>query len=89
MSKLSYYSFSYKSGILLNVDFVTSKRNINLSSRLLFAPRDVLDYVIIHELSHLKEMNHSPRFWKIVENVMPNYLEKERWLTNFGNTLRF
>ncbi len=67
----------------------STKRNINLSSRLLFAPRDVLDYVIIHELSHLKEMNHSPRFWKIVSDVMPEYEEKEVWLTNYGNTLRF
>lgn len=67
----------------------SSKRNINLSSRLLFAPKDVLDYVIIHELSHLKEMNHSPRFWKIVSDVMPEYEEKEDWLTNYGNTLKF
>lgn len=67
----------------------STKRNINLSSRLLFAPKDVLDYVIIHELAHLKEMNHSSRFWKIVETVMPNYQEKEDWLSDFGNTLKF
>lgn len=67
----------------------SSENNINLSSRLLFAPRDVLDYVIIHELSHLKEMNHSSRFWKIVENVMPDYKEKEDWLSKHGETLKF
>lgn len=67
----------------------SSKRNINLSSRLLMAPQDVFDYVIIHELAHLKEMNHSPRFWKIVEKAMPEYKEKERWLTLHGNTLKF
>jgi len=67
----------------------SSKRNINLSSRLLFAPTDVLDYVIIHELAHLKEMNHSPAFWNIVQRVMPNYKEKEDWLDKYGETLKY
>jgi len=67
----------------------SSEKNINLSSRLLFAPTDVLDYVIIHELAHLKEMNHSSRFWKIVRDIMPNYKEKEKWLSEHGQTLRF
>lgn len=67
----------------------SSKKNINLSSRLLFAPLDVLDYVIVHELAHLKEMNHSPRFWKIVRDVMPNYKEKEDWLDKHGHTLKY
>lgn len=67
----------------------SSKRNINLSSRLLFAPLDVLDYVIVHELAHLKEMNHSPRFWNIVRSVMPNYEEKEQWLKEHGETLKY
>ena len=58
----------------------SSKGNINLSSRLLFAPDDVIDYVIVHELAHLIEMNHSAKFWKIVSDIMPNYKEKERWL---------
>ena len=67
----------------------SSKRNINLSSRLLFAPTEVLDYVIVHELAHLKEMNHSPAFWKIVRDVMPDYKEKEKWLSKYGETLKF
>lgn len=58
----------------------SSKGNVNLSSRLLFAPWSVIDYVIIHELSHLIEMNHSPRFWKLVSDAMPNYKSKEEWL---------
>lgn len=49
----------------------STKGNINLSTRLLFAPDDVVDYVIIHELTHLIEMNHSPKFWNIVEEIMP------------------
>ena len=67
----------------------SSKKNINLSSRLLFAPVEVLDYVIVHELAHLKEMNHSPRFWKIVRDVMPDYEDKEVWLKKHGHTLKF
>ncbi len=67
----------------------SSKSNINLSSRLLFAPEDVIDYVIIHELAHLEEMNHSPRFWALVRNAMPTYKEKEAWLKEHGHECYF
>lgn len=62
----------------------SSKGNINLSTRLLFAPGFVLDYVIIHELAHLVEMNHSPRFWKQVARAMPDYERAEKWLKDHG-----
>lgn len=63
----------------------SSKGNINLSTRLLFAPPEVVDYIIIHELAHLVEMNHSPRFWKVVEQAMPGYREQEKWIKeHFG-----
>ena len=58
----------------------SNKGNINLSTRLLLAPRDIIEYVIIHELAHRKEMNHSSKFWKIVEQACPNYKSKEKWL---------
>jgi predicted metal-dependent hydrolase len=58
----------------------SSDSNLNFSTRLLFAPDDVIDYVVVHELSHLKEMNHSKRFWKIVSDVMPGYDKQEKWL---------
>jgi len=54
--------------------------NVNLSTRLLFAPRSVQDYVILHELAHLVEMNHSDRFWALVSHYMPNYKDAEKWL---------
>jgi predicted metal-dependent hydrolase len=54
--------------------------NVNLSTRLLFAPVAVQDYVILHELAHLVELNHSDRFWALVEGHMPDYAEKEHWL---------
>ena len=63
--------------------------NVNLSTRLLFAPEPVVDYVIIHELAHLIEMNHSSRFWKLVEDAMPDYKEKEKWLKDKGHLCNF
>jgi predicted metal-dependent hydrolase len=64
----------------------SSSNNISLSSRLLLAPDFVLDYIIIHELAHLIEHNHSHRFWDQVERAMPNYMEAEKWLKKFGDT---
>lgn len=58
----------------------SARGNINLSTRLLFAPPEVIDYVIVHELAHLIEPNHSPRFWKQVARVMPEYERHEHWL---------
>ena len=58
----------------------SSDNNLNFSTRLLFAPKEVIDYVVVHELSHLKEMNHSPAYWAIVKSVMPNYKAQEKWL---------
>jgi predicted metal-dependent hydrolase len=67
---------------LSNWGSCSSRGNINLSTRLLFAPDDVVDYVVIHELAHLVEMNHSDRFWSLVEKAMPDYKEKILWLKN-------
>lgn len=67
----------------------SSKGNINFSTRLLFAPEEVVDYVIIHELAHRIEMNHSARFWKLVSDAMPNYKKHEKWLKEFGKECDF
>ncbi len=67
----------------------SSASNLNLSTRLLFAPPPVVDYVIIHELAHLIELNHSKRFWKLVEDAMPNYKEMEHWLKEHGSKCDF
>jgi predicted metal-dependent hydrolase len=63
--------------------------NINISTRLVFAPEEVLDYVCIHEIAHLIEPNHSKRFWELVERAMPSYREKEKWLNENGNKCNF
>ena len=62
----------------------SSKRNINIAYRLLFAPREVFRYVCLHELAHLKEMNHSKRFWSLVAGAMPDYKGHEKWLRDSG-----
>lgn len=62
----------------------SSSGNINLSTRLLFAPQMVIDYVIIHELAHLTELNHSDRYWKLVATAMPDYESHEKWLKENG-----
>jgi len=55
----------------------SAKKSLNFSWRLIQAPDDVIDYVVVHELAHIKELNHSPRFWAIVEGVMPEYREQK------------
>lgn len=67
----------------------SSKNNINLSARLLFAPQIVIDYVIIHELAHLVEHNHSSRFWDLVASVMPEYEKQEVWLKKHSHECEF
>ncbi len=63
--------------------------NINISIRLLFAPPEVIDYILIHELAHLVEHNHSHRFWKQVERAMPGYELAESWLRKHGDQCIF
>ncbi len=62
----------------------STKRNINLNWRLIMAPIEVLDYVIVHELCHLKEMNHSKAFWALVESIVPEYKKHRDWLKKNG-----
>ena len=58
---------------------------MSLSTKLLFAPKEVQDYVMIHELCHLDELNHSDRFWSLVDSHDPNYKDSERWLKEHGH----
>ena len=61
--------------------------NLNFNCLLMMAPPEVLDYVVIHELSHRLEMNHSARFWALVEKVMPEYRVPRKWLKEHGGKL--
>lgn len=61
---------------------------LSFNWRLLMAPPEVLDYVVIHELAHLREMNHSPRFWALVQAQCPGFQRHIEWLKDHGATLR-
>ena len=65
----------------------SSKKNLNFSYRLILAPKASVDYVIVHELCHLRQMNHSKKFWAEVENIMPDYKLHEKWLKQHGYKL--
>ena len=65
----------------------TLKGNMNFNWRLIKAPHFVINYVVIHELAHLIELNHSERFWNIVRAQMPNYMEAKEWLKGNGEEI--
>jgi len=64
------------------------ENKLSFSWRLIMTPLAVIDYVIIHELMHIKEKNHSGRFWGIVEAAMPDYKKHRHWLREHGHLLK-
>jgi predicted metal-dependent hydrolase len=58
----------------------SKKGNLNFNYRILFLPKDVAKYIIAHELCHLKQFNHSRKFWQLVEQTIPNYIELRKKL---------
>jgi predicted metal-dependent hydrolase len=65
----------------------SKKKNLNFNWKLLMSPQFVVDYVILHEVCHLKYMNHSKDFWSMVERYMPEYKKAERWLKENGSSI--
>ncbi|MBR5572410.1 MAG: M48 family metallopeptidase [Oscillospiraceae bacterium] len=65
----------------------SAKGNISLNCLLMLCPEEVRDYVVVHELCHRREMNHSPRFWAEVERVMPDYRRHRQWLKTEGRAI--
>ncbi len=63
----------------------SAKGNLNFNYLLAMMPDEVVDYVVVHELCHRKEMNHSPRFWAEVEKVIPNHKALRKWLKEEGS----
>ncbi len=61
--------------------------NVSFNWRLIGAPPEVLDYVVVHELAHLQEMNHSARFWALVQVFCPNFAQHKAWLKANGGRL--
>ncbi len=82
------YGFSYKRVCIKNQrtrwGSCSKKGNLNFSYRLLFLPLHLADYVIVHELCHLKEMNHAPAFWELVSRACPTYVELRRELRGYA-----
>ena len=65
----------------------SSKGNLNFNCLLMLTPPEVIDYVVVHELCHRKEMNHSGAFWAEVEKVIPSYKEQVKWLKENGGKI--
>lgn len=67
----------------------STKGNLSFSWRLVMTPQTAIDYVVLHELVHLVEPNHSPRFWAQVAQIMPAYQEQRHWLRQNGHLFNF
>lgn len=65
----------------------SSKGNLNFNCLLMLMPCEVIDYVVVHELCHRKEMNHSKAFWSEVEKILPDYKNSVKWLKEEGSNI--
>ena len=65
----------------------SSSGTLNFAWRLVMAPLEVVDYVVVHELAHLRVKNHSSKFWNEVESIYPEYKKQRKWLREHGETL--
>jgi predicted metal-dependent hydrolase len=65
----------------------SSSGTLNFTWRLVMAPLDVIDYVVVHELAHLRVKNHSSKFWKVVESIYPEHKKQRKWLRENGEKL--
>lgn len=65
----------------------SNKGNINFNWKIIMAPIEVIDYVIVHELCHLIRLDHSPEFWRLINKVLPDYENRRMWLKKYGSVL--
>ena len=79
-----YYQLEYKRVTLRNQKSrwgsCSGKKNLNFNWKLVMAPIEVIDYVVVHEMCHLSQMNHSAKFWNLVAEKIPNYKDIRKWL---------
>jgi len=66
----------------------SSSGDVTYNWRIIIAPHQIVDYIVAHELCHLLEHNHGPKYWKLVQSVIPNYKEHREWLKVNGEGLR-
>jgi predicted metal-dependent hydrolase len=85
------YHFKYQKIAVKNLKTrwgsCSSSGNLSFNWRIVFAPMNVLEYLVIHEFCHLKEMNHQRKFWDLVAEIKPDYKISLRWLKRHGNEL--
>lgn len=67
----------------------TAKGTISFNWKIMMAPNSIIDYVVIHELCHLKHHDHSPKYWKALESKLPDYREKKEWLKKHSKLLEW
>ena len=60
------------------------KGDISYNWKLILSPAHIIDYVVVHELCHMKELNHSPNYWKWVESILPDHKARRKWLREHG-----
>ncbi len=65
----------------------SGRGNLNFNWKLALVPEELVDYVVVHELAHRREMNHSPKFWKIVEEQLPDYRERRKKLRDYESEI--
>ena len=62
----------------------SAKGNLNFNWKLVLMPEEILEYVVVHELAHRLQMNHSTEFWDEVEKILPDYRKRRQWLKENG-----
>ncbi len=86
-----FYNFSFERIYIRNQKTrwgsCSSKRNLSFNWKLIKLPKDLADYVVVHELCHLKELNHSHNFWTLVSKAIPNYKGLRKQIRKFGLSL--
>ncbi len=65
----------------------SAQKNISFTFNLIKAPKHIVDYVILHELAHTRILDHSPRFWRLVGSLYPDYKQAKAWLKKYGREL--
>jgi len=82
----SFYGFPYNKVFIRNQKTCwgscTQRMNLNFNYKLIFLPQEIFDYVIVHEICHLKELNHSEKFWGLVSKAIPHYRRLRKELKN-------
>ena len=86
-----HYNFKFNKVVIRNQKTrwgsCSSKGNLNFNYKIIYLPIKLQDYIIAHELCHLQELNHSRKFWKLVEKIIPDYLSARKELKKYGRLI--